>query len=55
VMRLQALKSRQTRLLREVPGGTSLACIGSAEHRALAETILERSAQQAVEGHLYGG
>jgi beta-N-acetylhexosaminidase len=55
VMRLQALKSRQTRLLREVPPGASLACIGSAEHRALAETILERSAQQAVEGHLYGG
>jgi hypothetical protein len=32
-----------------------LACIGSIEHRAVVETILERSARQAVEGHPHGG
>jgi beta-N-acetylhexosaminidase len=55
VARLQRLKSRLTRLLQKVAPPATLACIGSIEHRAVVETILERSARQAVEGHPHGG
>jgi beta-N-acetylhexosaminidase len=52
--RIQRLKSRLHRLLDGAAAPTTLACVGSAAHRALADTILERSAHQATGRHPHG-
>jgi beta-N-acetylhexosaminidase len=50
VARVQTLKSRLRRLAQNVAAPTPPACIGSAEHQALAASIVEPSAQQATRG-----
>jgi beta-N-acetylhexosaminidase len=53
--RIQALKFGLNRLLQGAPAPASLACIGSAPHRALVEIICQQSAQMAVERRPDGG
>ncbi|MGH8071129.1 MAG: beta-N-acetylhexosaminidase [Candidatus Entotheonellia bacterium] len=54
VARVHACKSRLHHLLRDVSTPPTLACIGSAEHQALAASIVEQSAQRATRGDLHG-
>lgn len=55
VARVQALKFALNRLLRGVAAPPSLACIGSAPHRALVEMICQQPAEAAVERGPDGG
>ncbi|HSF31035.1 MAG TPA: glycoside hydrolase family 3 N-terminal domain-containing protein, partial [Candidatus Tectomicrobia bacterium] len=54
VMRVQALKSRLHRLLQADATPARLACVGSAEHQALAASIVAQSAALATGENLYG-
>jgi beta-N-acetylhexosaminidase len=54
VARVQGLKSRLHRLLQDVATPAPLACIGSAEHQALAASIVEPSAFQATRKDPHG-
>jgi beta-N-acetylhexosaminidase len=54
VMRVQSLKFRLRSLLQEVAPPAPLACIGSAEHQALAASISEQFAHLATGKDLHG-
>jgi beta-N-acetylhexosaminidase len=54
VARTQALKSGLHGLLQDDAAPATLACIGSAVHQALVETIRQQSANATVERHLHG-
>jgi hypothetical protein len=54
VARVQACKSRLHYLLHDVATPPTLACVGSAEHQALAASVVEQSAQRATRGDLHG-
>lgn len=54
VARVYTCKSRLHRLLHDVATPPTLACVGSAEHQALAASVVEQSAQRATRGDLHG-
>ena len=54
VARIHALKSRALRLSQGVAAPATLACIGNAEHQALAATILDQCAHQATRKDSHG-
>jgi beta-N-acetylhexosaminidase len=54
VARVQALKFRLHRQLQDGAAPATLACIGSAEHQALAASIVEQSAQRATRKDPHG-
>jgi beta-N-acetylhexosaminidase len=54
VARVHVLKSRLHRLLQDVATSAPLACIGSAQHQALAASIVEQSAHQPMRKNLHG-
>jgi beta-N-acetylhexosaminidase len=53
VARVHACKSRLHHLLHDAATSPTLACIGSAEHQALAASVVEPSAQRATRGDLH--
>jgi beta-N-acetylhexosaminidase len=55
VARVHALKSRLHGVLQDVAAPATLASIGSAEHQALAASIVAQSASQATRKEPYGG
>jgi beta-N-acetylhexosaminidase len=55
VARVQALKSRLHRLLQDGATTSALACIGSAEHQALAARVVAQSAHLATRKEPHGG